>query len=143
MAKRWDPYKNFKFRIKWGGRFVAGFRSVEIGASVVEVVEVREGSEPGAVRKVPGLRKSADVVLKRGVMSSQALLGWFRAVVNGEPNLRRDVVLVQFGDGGKPVASFVIREAWPKKYEPSALNAKNNDIAIETLELVNEGLDLP
>src|SRR5688572_12949205 len=99
-TKRPDPYRNYNFRITFEGRVVAGFRAVEVATSVVEVVEFRDGGDPKTVRKMPGLYKFADVTLKRGVIDSKALFGWFRAVVNGEPNLRKDLEIAVRGDRG-------------------------------------------
>ena len=140
MARRPDPYRNFNFRITFGGRVVAGFRTVEIGTSVAEVVEVREGSEPRTVRKVPGLHKTGDVTLKRGVIDAKALFGWWRAVVGGEPGLRKDVEIAQRG-GGTKALRFVVRGAWVTKWALGELDATGNDVAIETLELANDGIE--
>jgi phage tail-like protein len=139
MAKRTDPYRNYNFRITFEGRVVAGFRAVEVGTSIVEVVEYRDGGDPKAVRKVPGLHKTADVTLKRGLIDSKALFGWFRAVVNGEPNLRKDLEIALHP--GPKVARFFVRNAWPTKVTLGELDAKGTDIAIETLELANDGFE--
>ena len=141
MAKRHAPYKSFNFRIILDGRVVAGFRAVEVGTAVVEVAEFRDGGDPKTVRKVPGLHKTGDVTLKRGVIDSKVLFGWFRAVTNGEPNLRKDLEIALRGDRGAKVARFVIRNAWPTKVTLGELAAKGTDIAIETLELANEGFE--
>jgi phage tail-like protein len=136
-----DPYRNFRFRVEIAGLVSAGFTEVEIGASVVEVIEYREGIDQ-AVRKLPGLHKTGDVTLKRGVTSSQELVQWFRSVVNGDPGFRKDVAIAVLGeDGTTEVARFVVLEAWPRKLVIGELHAKGNEVLIECIELANEGIE--
>jgi phage tail-like protein len=143
MARRPDPYRNYNFVVNFDGRVVGRFRGVAVGPAVVEVAEFRDGNAPNVVRKVPGLHKTADVTLKRGLIASKALFDWFRAVANGEADLRKDVEIAQHRPGGgKPVARFVVRNAWPAKVTIGDLDARGNDIAIETLELAHEGFEL-
>jgi phage tail-like protein len=137
---RFDPYKNYNFLIKWEGKYVARFRDVKIDASAVEVVEVRDGTEPGVMSKVPGVRKTADVTLKRGVIDSTVFWNWIQAVVKRAPNMRRDIELAVLGDHGRELAHFVLGNAWPVKYVSADFKAKGSDVAIEELELTNEGI---
>jgi phage tail-like protein len=138
---RFDPYRNFHFRVEIDNIAHAVFSEVEIGASVVEVVEYREGNEPTTVRKLPGLHKTADVTLKRGIIASLDLFNWFRAVTNGDPNIRRNVLIVILGEDGTDQARFLVHSAWPRKFCVGQLNAKGNDVAIEAIELANEGIE--
>jgi phage tail-like protein len=139
---RHDPLANYRFRLEIDGLAVAGFSEVTIGAASVEAIDYREGNEAPHVRKLPGLRKSADVVLKRGVTSSMDLYDWFNQVVQGAlANARRRVVIIVLDDTGADQARFVVSEAWPTKYEAGPLNARGNEVFIETLELVNEGIE--
>jgi phage tail-like protein len=138
---RQDPYRNFRFRVEIDGVASAGFSDVEIGASAVEVVEYREGNEPGIVRKLPGLNKVGDVSLKRGVTASMDLFNWFRAVVAGDPAMRKNVVIVLLGEDGSDQARFVVRSAWARKFVVGDLHAKGNEVVIEALELANEGIE--
>ena len=140
MARR-DPYRNFNFRVEIDGSDTARFSEVEIGASVVEVVDYREGSDPTAVRKLPGLRKYGNVTLKRGVTLDMDLFKWFKATANGESGFRRNVTIVIRGEDGSDQARFVVQEAWPTKFLVGALHAKGNEVIIETLELANEGIE--
>ena len=136
-----DPYRNFRFRVEIAGLVSAGFTDVEIGASVVEVVEYREGIDQ-AIRKLPGLHKTGDVTLKRGVTSSQELVQWFRSVVNGDAGFRKDVAIIVLGeDGTTEVARFLVLQAWPRRFVIGDLHAKGNEVLIETIELVNEGIE--
>ncbi|HJQ59121.1 MAG TPA: phage tail protein [Vineibacter sp.] len=141
MARR-DPLGNFRFRLEIDGVAAAGFSEVTIGAASVEVIDYREGNEPAHVRKLPGLRKWGSVVLKRGVTNSMDLYDWFKQVVQGQvAAARRDIIVVVLDDAGADQARFVVSEAWPAKYETGHLNAKGNEVLIETLELVNEGIE--
>ena len=138
---RHDPYRNFHFRVEIDGVASAGFSEVEIGASFVDVIEYREGNEPTTVRKVAGLHKTADVTLKRGIISSLDLFNWFRAVTNGDPNVRKNVAIVILGEDGTDQARFLVHSAWPRKFFVGDLNAKGNDVAVEAIELANEGIE--
>jgi phage tail-like protein len=138
---RYDPYRNFHFRVEIDGHSHAGFSDVEIGASTVDVIEYREGNEQARVRKLSGLRKYANVTLKRGFTASMDLFNWFQSVAPGDPSSRKDVTIVLLGEDGSDQARFVVRSAWPTKFAVGALHAKGNEVVIETLELVNEGIE--
>jgi len=139
---RHDPLGNFRFRLEIDGLQVAGFSEVSIGATSIEIIEYREGNEPAHVRKLPGLRKSADVVLKRGVTASMELYDWHRQVLQGQiATARRNVVVIVEDETGADQARFVVTGAWPAKYEACHLNARGNEVLIETLELANEGIE--
>jgi phage tail-like protein len=140
-SQRNDPYRNFRFLVEIEGVAHAGFSDVEIGAWSVEVVEYREGSEPAATRKLPGLHKFGDVTLKRGMTASLELFQWFQQVVSGDPNFRRSLAIIILGDDGNPVARFQVQRAWPRKLAVGDLHAKGNEVLIEAIELVNEGVE--
>jgi phage tail-like protein len=135
---RLNPYTNFKFTLKWDGGPVARFQDVTIGASVVEAVE---GTEPGVMRRVPALHKTADITFKRGVIDANALFSWIQAAVNREPNTRKDVEIAVVGDRGRVVVPWVLANARISKFQSGDFKAKGNDVAIETLELTNEGIE--
>lgn len=139
---RTDPYSVFNFIVEIDGidaGAVAGFQEVSGLVSEVAVIDYREGSEDITVRKLPGLRKYTNVVLKRGVTRSDALWNWHKAVLDGQVE-RRNVGIVLLNEARQPEARFALREAWPCKWEGPTLNAANNEVAIETLELAHEGL---
>jgi len=139
---RHDPLGNFRFRLEIDGLVVAGFSEVSIGETSVDVIEYREGNEPAHVRKLPGLRKFANVILKRGLTASMELYEWHKQVLQGQiATARRNVVVVVEDEAGADQARFVVSEAWPAKYEAGHLNAKGNEVLIETLELANEGIE--
>jgi phage tail-like protein len=65
--QRFDPYKEFKFRVKWDGHYVAGISKVSALKRTTEVIEHREGGNPNTSRKSPGLTKFEPITLERGV----------------------------------------------------------------------------
>jgi len=141
MARQ-DPYRNFRFRLEIDNIQVAGFSEVAIGATTTDVIDYREGTDPPHVRKLSGLTKYGNITLKRGLTNSRELFDWHRLVVTGQlAGVRRNVVIVVQDEGGTDVARFVVNDAWPSKYDPSDLNAKGNDVVVELLELVNEGIE--
>ncbi|HWC01983.1 MAG TPA: phage tail protein [Methylomirabilota bacterium] len=140
MAQQ-DPLRNFRFRVEVDGLQLAGFSEVIIGATTTDVIDYREGHEPAHVRKLPGLHKFGSVTLKRGVTVSLELYNWHRLILTGQTaSARRNMVIVVADEGGADQARFVVRDAWPAKYEVSDLNAKGAEVFIETLELVHEGI---
>jgi phage tail-like protein len=137
-----DPLRNFRFRVEIDGIQVAGFSEVIIDPTTTEAIDYREGTDPPHVRKLSGLTKFGNVTLKRGLTDSLDLYNWYKQVATGQlSSRRRKVVIVIADETGADRARFVVSEAWPAKYEPSELNATRNEVFIETLELVNEGIE--
>jgi phage tail-like protein len=135
---RVDPYKNFNFLVSIEG-ITAGFSEVYGLDTWVDVIEYREGGD-NIIRKLPGLIKYANITLKRGVTQSLELHNWFRAIVNGQ-NDRRDGSIKLLDDAKVEVTRWNFSNAFPIRYEGPRLNAKGNDVAIETLVLCCEGLE--
>jgi phage tail-like protein len=134
-----DPLRNFRFRLEIGGIGEAHFSEVTGFDITSDVIDYREGDEPTHVRKLPGLTKYGNVTLKRGVTDSMDIYNWHKDIVAGK--IRRETVaIVVLDELGGDKARFNIEKAWPSKYDPMDLNAKGNDVSIETLELVNEGV---
>jgi phage tail-like protein len=143
MATRQDPLRNFRFRLEIDSIEQAGFSEVAIGDSSSDVIEYREGDEITTVRKLNGLNKYANVTLKWGITDSTALADWRQLVVaDGTPleDARRTVVIRVSNEAGEEKAAFEVLRAWPSKYDPTDLNGKGNEVAIDTLELTNEGI---
>ena len=134
-----DPLRNFRFRLEIGGISEAHFSEVTGFDISTDAIDYREGDEPRHVRKLPGLNKYGNVTLKRGVTYSMDIYNWHKSIVDGKTD-RKTVAIVVLDEEGKDKARFQITEAWPIKYDPMDLNAKGNDVSIETLELVNEGV---
>jgi phage tail-like protein len=139
---REDPLKNFRFRVEIDGLQLAGFSEVQIGPTTVDVIEYREGNEPTHVRKLAGLHKYGSITLKRGVTVSLELFDWHKQILAGQTaNARKTVVIHVLDESGADRGRWVVREAWPIKYDPTDLNAKGNEVFVETLELANEGIE--
>lgn len=141
MARQ-DPLRNFRYRLEIDNLTIAGFSEVLIGETTVDAVDYREGTDPPHVRKLSGLTKYGNVTLKRGMTTSLELYAWHKQVVDGElSKARKKVAIVVADETGADKARFVVSEAWPTKYSVSDLDARGNEVLIETLELVNEGIE--
>jgi phage tail-like protein len=139
-AVRNDPYKNFNFRVEIDGIALAGFSEC-IGLRVeIDVIEYREGGDPSTVRKLPGLSKVGDITLKRGITASKELHEWLDSVSHGVAN-RKNGFIVLLDDARQPVVRWKFINAFPRKWEGPNLDAKGNDVAIESLTLCCEGLE--
>ena len=142
MARQ-DPLRNFRYRLEIDEIDEAGFSEVTIGDLSTDPIEYREGDEPTTVRKLNGLNKYANITLKWGVTESTALADWHQLVVDDATVLddaRRTVVIRVQNEAGEDKAAFEVTKAWPCKYDPSDLNATGNEVAVDTLELCNEGI---
>lgn len=138
MAARVDPYKNFNFTVSING-ITAGFSEVSGLDSEVSVIEYREGGDH-LIRKLPGLIKFANIVLKRGITESLELYNWYKAIMQGK-NDRRDGSIILLDDERTPVTRWNFKNAFPCKYQGPDLNAKTSEVAIETLELACEYIE--
>jgi phage tail-like protein len=143
MAARQDPLRNFRYRLEIDQIQQAGFAEVAIGDLSNEPIEYREGDEVTTARKLTGLTKYGNVTLKWGVTDSTELADWHQLVVDGATPLdaaRRSVVIRLQDEAGQDKAAWELTKAWPSKYDPTDLNGKGNEVAIDTLELCNEGI---
>jgi phage tail-like protein len=141
-SSRNDPYKSFSFLVEIDGAASAGFTSVSGLAAEAEVIEYREGADRlTSTRKIPGLKKYTNVTLKRGFTTSRDLWDWWTTVRDGEAQ-RRTVAITLLDDAREPVARWILREAYPTKWELSELDASTNELVIESIELAHEGLEL-
>lgn len=146
---RFDPYKNFKFRVKWDGRYVAGISKVSALKRTTEVVEHREGGDPSTSRKSPGRNKFDAITLERGVTHDLEFEAWANKVWNFEggpgaesslADFRKDVILDVFNEAGQKVIAYKIFRCWVSEYQSlPGLDANANAVAIQTLKLENEG----
>jgi phage tail-like protein len=148
-ATRFDPYKNFKFRVKWDGRYVAGVSKVSALKRSTEVVEHRVGGDPSTSRKSPGRTKYEAVTLERGVTHDTEFEKWANKVWNYGSGLgaevslkdfRKDVILEVMNEAGQVVLAYKLYRCWVSEYQafPDA-DANANAEAIQTLKLENEG----
>ncbi len=148
---RFDPYKNFKFRVKFGDSpdYVAGISKVGALKRTTEVVEHREGGDPSTSRKSPGRTKYEAITLERGVSHDPAFEAWankvwdFGAAAGAESSLadfRKDIIIDVFNEAGQKVISYKVFRCWVSEYQGLPdLDANANAVAIQTIKLENEG----
>jgi phage tail-like protein len=146
---RFDPYKNFKFRVKWDGRYVAGVSKVSALKRSTEVVEHREGGDPSTARKSPGRTKFEAVTLERGVTHDIEFEAWANKVWNYGSGLgaevslkdfRKDVIIEMYNEAGQLVIAYHVFRCWVSDYQALPdLDANANAVAIQTIKLENEG----
>ena len=146
---RFDPYKNFKFRVKWDGRYVAGLSKMGALRRTTEVVTHREGGDPSSSRKSPGRSEYEAITLERGVTHDTAFEEWANKVWNfgagggSEVSLadfRKDIIIDVFNEAGQKVISYKVYRCWTS--EITALpefDANANAVAIQSIKLENEG----
>jgi phage tail-like protein len=142
-VQRENPYANFNFSVDIGAPSgEIGFAEVEIPAAEIDVIEYREGADrTSAARKLPGRVRYGNVVLRRGIDGGLDLWNWFKAVRDGQLE-RRNVTITLLDEQRSPVQQWRLRDAWPTKYDPSDLNAKGNEVAVDLLELAVESIDV-
>jgi phage tail-like protein len=140
-AQRHDPYKAFNFRVEIDGIARAAFSEVGGLDSETAVIEYRVGGEPNTVRKLPGLTKYANIVLRRGITQDAELWNWRLTVVQGNVD-RRNGSIILLDDDGTEVVRWNFFHGWIAKWEGPALSSKGNEVAIETVEIAHEGLEL-
>ena len=137
-----QPYRTYNFRVEIDGIGEAQFAEVVVPSAEIAVVEYREGADKtSATRKLPGRVSYGNVVLKRGITADLSLYQWFRAVSQGDFQ-PRNAMIVLLDAERQDVRRWLARDTWPVKYEGPALNAKNNEVAIELLELAVEELEI-
>jgi phage tail-like protein len=147
--KRFDPYKNFKFRVKWDGKYVAGVSKVSTLKRTTEVVKHREGGDPSITRKSPGRSDFDAITLERGVTHDLEFETWANKVWNlgaglgSEVSLadfRKDIILDIFNEAGQKAISYKIFRCWVSEYQATAdLDANANVVLIQHIKLENEG----
>lgn len=150
-ANRFDPYKNFKFRVKWDGRYVAGISKVSPLKRTTEIVEHREGGDASTPRKSPGLTKFEGITLERGVTHDVEFEQWANKVWNYGSGLgaevslqdfRKDIVLDFYNEAGQLALSYKVFRCWVSEYQAlPELDANANAVAIEMLKLEHEGFE--
>lgn len=148
-AERFDPYKNFKFRIKWDGNYVAGISKVSGLKRKTEVVSHREGGDPSSSRKSPGRTDYESITLERGVTHDTEFEKWANRVWNYGSGLgaevslkdfRKNLILEVYNEAGQLAISYKLFRCWISEYNAMPdLDANANAVAIQTIKLENEG----
>jgi phage tail-like protein len=138
-GQRRDPYRVYNFIVEIDGISRAAFRECSGLDSSSDPIDYREGTDGRNVRKVPGLIKNANITLKWGTTDDVALWDWHRSVIDGAVE-RKNGSIVLLDDTGAETLRWNFVEGWPTKWMGPSLNATGNEVAIETLEIVHEGL---
>ena len=148
-TERFDPYKNFKFRVKWDGRYVAGISKVGALKRSTEPVEHREGGDPSTTRKSPGRTKFEAITLERGVTHDVEFEKWANKVWNYGSGLgaevslkdfRKDLIIEVYNEAGQLALAYKVFRCWVSEYQALPdLDANANAVAIQTIKLENEG----
>ena len=148
-SHRFDPYKNFKFRVKWDGRYVAGVSKVSGVKRTTEVVEHREGGDPSMSRKSPGRTKYEPITLERGVTHDTEFERWSNRVWNFGSGLgaevslqsfRNDIIIEFYNEAGQLALAYKVYRCWVSEYQALPdLDANANAVAIQHIKLENEG----
>jgi phage tail-like protein len=148
-AERFDPYKNFKFRVKWDGRYVAGVSKVGTLKRTTEVVKHREGGDPSTSRKSPGRTEYDAITLERGVTHDVDFEQWANKVWNFGSGLgsevslldfRKNMIIEVYNEAGQLVIAYKVFRCWVSEFQSLPdLDANANAIAIQHIKLENEG----
>jgi phage tail-like protein len=151
QPQRFDPYKNFKFRVKWDGRYVAGISKVGALKRTTEVVKHREGGDPSSSRKSPGRTEYEAITLERGVTHDPEFEKWaskvwnFGAGLGSEASLkdfRKDITIEVYNEAGQLAISYFVYRCWVSEFQAIPdLDANANAVAIQNIKLENEGWD--
>lgn len=147
--QRYDPYKNFKFRIKWDTRYVAGVSKIGALKRTTEVVKHREGGDPSSSRKSPGRTEYEAITLERGVTHDKEFEQWANKVWNYGSGLgsevslkdfRKDIIIEVYNEAGQLAISYKVYRCWVSEFQAQAdLDANANAVLIQTIKLENEG----
>jgi phage tail-like protein len=150
-ASRFDPYKNFKFRVKWDGKYVAGISKCSALKRTTEVVEHREGGDPSTSRKSPGRSKFDAITLERGVTHDVEFEQWANKVWNFGSGLgaevslkdfRKDIIIEVYNEAGQLALAYKVFRCWVSEYQSLPdLDANANAVAIQHIKLENEGIE--
>jgi phage tail-like protein len=145
--QRFDPYKNFKFRVKWDGKYVAGISKVGTLKRTTEVVKHREGGDPSSSRKSPGRTEFDAITLERGVTHDLEFEQWANKIwhINSGvevslKDFRKDIIIEMYNEAGQKVIAYNVFRCWVSEYQAAPdLDANANAVAIQHIKLENEG----
>lgn len=148
-AERFDPYKNFKFRVKWDGKYVAGVSKVGALKRTTDPIEHREGGDPSSTRKSPGQTKYEAITLERGVTHDPEFEQWANKVWNYGSGLgsevslkdfRKDIIIEVYNEAGQLAIAYKVYRCWVSEFQAMPeLDANGKAVAIQSLKLENEG----
>jgi phage tail-like protein len=144
---RFDPYKNFKFRIKWDGKYVAGVSKLSALKKSTEPVTHREGGDPSTSRVLPSTWSFEPITVERGVTHDPEFEDWANLIYNTDgdaaislKNFRKDIIIELLNEQGSVAKAYKIYRCWVSEYTAlPELDANGNAVAIESMILQNEG----
>jgi phage tail-like protein len=149
QPQRFDPYKNFKFRVRWDGKYVAGVSKCSALKRTTEVVKHREGGDPSSSRKSPGRTEYEAITLERGVTHDKEFEQWANKVWNFGSGLgsevslkdfRKDIIIEVYNEAGQLALAYNIYRCWVSEFQAQAdLDANANAVLIQNIKLENEG----
>jgi phage tail-like protein len=153
-ASRFDPYQNFKFRVKWDNKYVAGVSKISALKRTTEVVKHREGGDPSSSRKSPGRTEYDPITLERGVTHDKEFEQWANKVWNhgslptgtdgskevSLKDFRKDIIIEVYNEAGQRVLAYNVYRCWVSEFQAQAdLDANANAVLIQHIKLENEG----
>lgn len=149
-ALRYDPYRKFKFLVRWNDQVVAAVSKVTALKKKVEAIDFRSGGDPNFVKKVPGLTSYEPITLERGISADPEFFNWMNLVNKHQVasltsdehfhTFRKHIQIEMYNLANEKVLTVNVNNAWPSEFTAVPdLDAKANEIAIETLVLVHEG----
>jgi phage tail-like protein len=138
-GSRNDPYAAFNFVVEIDNVTVAGFSECSGLNTETDAIEYRNGNTDITVTKLPGLKKFGNITLKHGFTADPSLWNWRKKVLDGKTERQSGSIVLQ-NEAREDAVRWNFFEAWPRKWEGPAFNAKTNEVAIETLEIVCEGI---
>jgi phage tail-like protein len=145
--QRFDPYQNFKFRVKWDGRYVAGISKVSALKRSIEIIEHREGGDASSSRRSPGRTKFEAITLERGITQDNDFERWANAVPMPRPsqstelspkNYRKNVTIEVYNSNSDLVITYKLLQCWVSEYQ-AFTELDGNSVVVEMLKLENEG----
>ena len=151
-ALTYDPYRKFKFLVKWEGQYVMAVHKVSSITKSIDAIDWRTGGDSNFGAKVPGLTKWEPITLERGLSADAAFQKWMIEVnrytkAGGQENeavhnFRKNLQIEMYDLQNDLVMTINVYNAWPSKLTIADFDAKANELAIEHIELQNEGWDL-
>jgi phage tail-like protein len=148
-AQRFDPYQNFKFRVKWDGKYVAGISKVGGLKRTTKMIPHREGGDPSTTHKIPGTTDFEAITLDRGVTHDLEFENWANKVWNFGSGLgaevslkdfRKDIIIEIYNEAGQLALAYKVFRCWVSEYQATAdLDANANAVLIQHIKLENEG----
>jgi phage tail-like protein len=152
-TNRYDPYKTFKFRVQWDGKYVAGVSKVSVLTRKTELVEHREGGSPSIAHRSPGLTSYEAITLERGVTQDPEFEAWAKKVWDLQAgggdqqvsltDFRKDIIIELYNEAGQKVIAYKVYRCWVSEYTalPELDANSGNSVAIQSIKLENEGWD--